>query len=140
MHHVASFTRAAGVLRSRGTSTLLRKTAAERALQRATTFNFLRRGSGGSPDLSNIKVAVVGGSLGGLAAANVFSRLGASVTVFERSPASLEKRGACLGFVDVNLWEKIRGKRMTWPNGKSVTRGESATNRSCLLMRVLLLS
>lgn len=73
-------------------------------------------------NLDGCSVAIVGGSLGGLAAANVCHRLGANVTVFEKQPATMEKRGACLGFVDIELWERIRGKRMTWPDGRSVTR------------------
>jgi len=40
-----------------------------------------------------LRVAVVGGSIGGLAAARVFHRLGASVKVFEKSPSSFEGRG-----------------------------------------------
>ena len=69
-----------------------------------------------------MKVAIVGGSLGGLAAANVLHRLGASVSVFEKQPAEMSNRGACLGFVDIDLWERIRGVRMTWPDGRDVTR------------------
>lgn len=57
-------------------------------------------------------VAVIGGSLAGLAAANIFHRLGASVTVFEKFPAHFEKRGSSLGFCDVSLWEYIRGAQM----------------------------
>merc|ERR1712070_67043 len=56
-----------------------------------------------------MKVAVIGGSLGGLATANVFHRLGAAVTVFEKSATTFEKRGACLGFVDVDLLQRIVG-------------------------------
>ena len=44
------------------------------------------------------------------------------MTVFEKRPSSLESNGACLGFVDVELWERVRGKRMTWPDGSDVTR------------------
>jgi len=73
-------------------------------------------------DPASLKVAIVGGSLGGLAAANVLHRLGASVKVFEKQASTMEKRGACLGFVDVELWEAITGERMTWPDGRSVTR------------------
>lgn len=73
-------------------------------------------------EVADLKVAIIGGSLGGLAAANVCHRLGAHVTVFEKQASSMERRGACLGFVDVGLWEAIRGKRMEWPSGKSVTR------------------
>lgn len=56
---------------------------------------------------SSRKVAVIGGSLGGLAAANVLHRLGWSVTVFEKSPSKLDNRGACLGFVDVDMLQRI---------------------------------
>lgn len=63
-------------------------------------------------DCSAMKVAVIGGSLGGLAAANAFHRLGASVSVFEKYSRSFEKRGAGMGFVDVALWEQLRGARM----------------------------
>lgn len=72
--------------------------------------------------LQNAKVAIIGGSLGGLAAGNVLTRLGARVTIFERQANTMENRGACLGFVDVDLWEVIRDKRMAWPDGRSVTR------------------
>ncbi|HEY5424493.1 MAG TPA: FAD-dependent monooxygenase [Ilumatobacteraceae bacterium] len=44
-------------------------------------------------------VAVVGGSLGGLTAACLLADAGHSVTVFERSPAELEERGAGIGFL-----------------------------------------
>lgn len=84
--------------------------------------NFCKHESDKHTACANLKVAIVGGSLGGLATANVFHRLGASVTVFEKQSSSLEKRGACLGFVDVKLWERIRGARMTWPDGSDVTR------------------
>ena len=40
-----------------------------------------------------LRVAVIGGSIGGLATASVFHRLGASVRVFEKSPTSFEGRG-----------------------------------------------
>lgn len=71
-------------------------------------------------DASKLKVAIIGGSLGGLATANVLHRLGASVTVFEKSATTLESRGACLGFVDVALWERIRELRLT-RDGKQVS-------------------
>ncbi len=59
-----------------------------------------------------IKVAIVGGSLTGLAAAVGLHRLGITVTVFEKFPASFEKRGSSLGFVDVSLWENLCGSPM----------------------------
>jgi 2,6-dihydroxypyridine 3-monooxygenase len=44
-------------------------------------------------------VAVVGGSLGGLTAALLLRDLGLDVTVYERSAAELEQRGAGIGFL-----------------------------------------
>ncbi len=46
------------------------------------------------------EVAVVGGSLGGLTAALVLADIGCDVTVFERSPATLEARGAGIAVLD----------------------------------------
>ena len=46
-----------------------------------------------------MEVAVVGGSLGGLTAACLLADAGHDVTVFERSPAELEERGAGIGFL-----------------------------------------
>ena len=57
-------------------------------------------------------MAIVGGSLGGLAAANVFHRLGANVTVFEKSSSTLDNRGGSLGFLDVDLWQRVRGAQL----------------------------
>jgi 2,6-dihydroxypyridine 3-monooxygenase len=47
----------------------------------------------------NARVAVVGGSLGGLTAALLLRELGLEVTVHERSGAELEQRGAGIGFL-----------------------------------------
>ena len=44
-------------------------------------------------------IAVVGGSLGGLTAACLLADAGHRVTVYERSPAELEERGAGIGFL-----------------------------------------
>jgi 2,6-dihydroxypyridine 3-monooxygenase len=44
-------------------------------------------------------IAVVGGSLGGLTAACLLADAGHYVTVYERSPAELEERGAGIGFL-----------------------------------------
>ena len=46
-----------------------------------------------------MKVAVVGGSLGGLTAALLLRDLGISVDVYERSPVELAQRGAGIGFL-----------------------------------------
>jgi 2,6-dihydroxypyridine 3-monooxygenase len=47
----------------------------------------------------NGRVAVVGGSLGGLTAALLLRELGLDVTIYERSGAELEQRGAGIGFL-----------------------------------------
>merc|ERR1712054_430729 len=72
-----------------------------------------------------MKVAVVGGSLAGLATANVLLRNGASVTVFEKASDGFAKRGACLGFVDVAMLEKIR-KAPFMRNGRRATLEQGA--------------
>ena len=59
-----------------------------------------------------MKVAIVGASLGGLAAATAFHKLGATVRVFEKFGSEFSKRGAGLGYVDVGLWERLRGQPM----------------------------
>jgi 2,6-dihydroxypyridine 3-monooxygenase len=48
---------------------------------------------------SGATVAVAGGSLGGLTAALLLRDLGLDVSVYERSPAELEQRGAGIGFL-----------------------------------------
>ena len=72
-----------------------------------------------------LKVAVIGGSLGGLAAATAFVRLGAQVRVFEKGPASFEGRGASLGFVAVQLWEALTGRTMI-RRGVQASRAQGA--------------
>jgi 2-polyprenyl-6-methoxyphenol hydroxylase-like FAD-dependent oxidoreductase len=75
------------------------------------------------PNFSGLNVAVIGGSLGGLAAANAFHRLGASVQVFEKFQHSFEQRGAGLGFVDVALWQHLRGAQMI-RRGRQASRSQ----------------
>lgn len=73
-----------------------------------------------------MQVAVVGGSLGGLAAANALVRLGIKVSVFEKFPSSFEKRGSSLGYVDVPLWEYLRGGEKMMRFGKRAHRSQGA--------------
>ena len=47
-----------------------------------------------------LRVAVVGGSLGGLTAASLLRDAGHDVTVYERSPVPLEQRGAGIGLLE----------------------------------------
>jgi 2-polyprenyl-6-methoxyphenol hydroxylase-like FAD-dependent oxidoreductase len=48
-------------------------------------------------DIAALRVAVIGGSLGGLSVANALEHRGAAVTVFERGAAGFERRGGGLG-------------------------------------------
>lgn len=70
--------------------------------------------------LTPLKVAIVGGSIGGLAAANAFHRLGATVRVFEKSPTRFSGRGGSIGFCQVPLWEQLR-------NAPMIRRGQRAS-------------
>ncbi len=72
------------------------------------------------------RVAVVGGSLAGLAVANVFEQLpGFEVDVFERSDSSMENKGSGLGFVDVHAWQQLRKTRMM-RRGQQAHRSQGA--------------
>ncbi|KAJ1492207.1 hypothetical protein T484DRAFT_1771703 [Baffinella frigidus] len=57
---------------------------------------------------ADLRVAVVGASLGGLSAANMLNRLGANVSVFDYFPAGFHTRGGGLGAVDTDLLARIR--------------------------------
>jgi 2,6-dihydroxypyridine 3-monooxygenase len=46
-----------------------------------------------------VRIAIVGGSLGGLTAGLLLRDLGHDVTIYERSPTPLEQRGAGIGFL-----------------------------------------
>jgi len=71
-----------------------------------------------------MQVAIVGGSFTGLACANVLLRLGAIVTVFEKSATPFFNRGSSLGYLDVQLWEYVRG------DGSQMTRRGRRAHRS----------
>lgn len=71
------------------------------------------------------RVAVIGASLGGLAAANALIQLGHTVHVYERSKGPMHDKGYGMGFVDVGLWEKLTGRRMI-RRGQRANRGQGA--------------
>lgn len=72
-----------------------------------------------------MKVAIVGASLGGLAAANVFHQLGAKVRVFEKYAREFSERGGGLGFVDTGMWHELRGVPMM-RRGRRASREQGA--------------
>ena len=74
---------------------------------------------------SPLSVAVIGGSIGGLAAATAFIRLGASVRVFEQAPGPFVGRGGSIGYCDVGLWQRLRGARMI-RRGVQASRAQGA--------------
>lgn len=49
-----------------------------------------------------VRIAIAGGSIGGLTAACLLRDAGHDVTVFERSPRELEQRGAGIGFLEAS--------------------------------------
>jgi 2-polyprenyl-6-methoxyphenol hydroxylase-like FAD-dependent oxidoreductase len=55
----------------------------------------------------NLKVAIIGSSIGGLSAANVLNRLGFEVTIFEAFSEGFQNRGGALGSVDIELLKTI---------------------------------
>mmetsp|Transcript_14703 Transcript_14703/g.20831 ORF Transcript_14703/g.20831 Transcript_14703/m.20831 type:complete len:163 (-) Transcript_14703:14-502(-) len=59
--------------------------------------------------MQNLRIAVVGASLGGLSIANVAHRLGAKVSVWEVFPSGFHLRGGALGSVDTELLQSLRG-------------------------------
>lgn len=61
-------------------------------------------------NIKNLKVAVIGCSIGGLSAANVLNRLGFEVTVFEVFSEGFQNRGGALGSVDIQLLQTILPK------------------------------
>lgn len=52
--------------------------------------------------MHDTRVAIAGGSLGGLTAGLLLRDLGLDVTIYERSPAELQQRGAGIGFLPVS--------------------------------------
>lgn len=58
-------------------------------------------------NVQNLKIAVIGCSIGGLSAANVLNRLGFEVTVFEAFSEGFQNRGGALGSVDIQLLQTI---------------------------------
>ena len=78
-----------------------------------------------SGDMEALRVGIVGGSIGGLAAATALHRLGAVVRVFEQSPVPFHGRGGSIGYCNVPLWEQLRGTRMT-RRGQPASRAQGA--------------
>ena len=76
-------------------------------------------------DAHHLSVCVIGGSIGGLAAALSFHRLGARVRVLEKAAAPLHGRGGSIGFVNNQLWEKLRGAPMM-RRGQRASRAQGA--------------
>ena len=72
-----------------------------------------------------MKVAVIGGSIGGLSAATVLHRLGCEVKVFEKSATPFKGRGGSIGYCNVPLWEEIAGRRML-RRGVQASRAQGA--------------
>lgn len=66
--------------------------------------------AGAAAAAAQLSVAIIGGSIGGLAAATAFHRLGWKVKVFEK--AASQGLGGSLGFCDVQLWQRVKGERM----------------------------
>jgi len=71
------------------------------------------------------RVAVIGASLGGLSAATALIQLGHTVHVYERSKGPMHNKGYGMGFVDVDLWERLTGRRMI-RRGRRANRGQGA--------------
>lgn len=70
-------------------------------------------------------MAVVGGSIAGLSAANALHSLGAQVHVYERSATPFDGRGGSLGFCHTGLWEEVTQRRML-RRGVPSTRAQGA--------------
>ena len=93
------------------------------ALGCTLAFCWLQRYAMKAP--SEQKVVVIGASIGGLASANVFFRLGYNVTVYERSEHAFRDRGSSLGFVDVPMWQRLTGRPMM-RRGRPASRSQGA--------------
>ena len=59
-----------------------------------------------------VHVAIIGGSLTGLAAGTVLHRLGHSFHIYEKFTEPFSERGSSLGYVNVELWESLTGRQM----------------------------
>ena len=71
------------------------------------------------------QAAIVGGSLGGLAAAHALAQSGWSVDVYERSPTEMSKKGSGLGFVDTQSWERLTQRPMI-RRGRRASRAQGS--------------
>jgi 2,6-dihydroxypyridine 3-monooxygenase len=75
------------------------------------------------------RVAIAGGSLGGLTAGLLLRDLGLEVTIYERSPAELQQRGAGIGFLPSSY------RYLVERAGRSLDRISLATSRIRYLAR-----
>eukprot|EP00523_Entomoneis_sp_CCMP467_P009688 CAMPEP_0168724724 /NCGR_PEP_ID=MMETSP0724-20121128/3782_1 /TAXON_ID=265536 /ORGANISM="Amphiprora sp., Strain CCMP467" /LENGTH=375 /DNA_ID=CAMNT_0008771479 /DNA_START=104 /DNA_END=1228 /DNA_ORIENTATION=+ len=69
--------------------------------------------------------AIIGGSLGGLAAAQALHQNGWQVTVLERAPQSMSHKGSGLGYVNVAAWESLCQRPM-WRRGRRASRAQGS--------------
>ena len=75
------------------------------------------------------RVAIAGGSLGGLTAGLLLRDLGLHVTIYERSPAELQQRGAGIGFLPTSY------RYLVERAGRSLDRISLVTSRIRYLAR-----
>jgi 2-polyprenyl-6-methoxyphenol hydroxylase-like FAD-dependent oxidoreductase len=73
------------------------------------------------------RAAIVGGSLGGLAAANALLSAGWKyVDVYERAPGPLHEKGSGLGYVNIPLWEALRHETPMMRRGRRASRQQGS--------------
>lgn len=74
------------------------------------------------------RAAIIGGSLGGLAAANALYQAGwRHIDVFERSNGPLHEKGSGLGYVNVPAWEALlSGSRKMLRRNQRASRAQGS--------------
>ena len=76
--------------------------------------------------LKQQQAAVIGGSLGGLAAAHALQQNAWHVDVFERATGLLHEKGSGLGFVHVPAWEALVGEHPMRRRGQRAARWQGS--------------